>query len=114
MNINMSSNNSVVLIGGKKYEGKNIQINGDQVIIDGKTQEDSLVGNINVVVHGNIESLEHNSGNITAENIETLNTISGDVECGNVSGNIKTVSGDVECGNVSGNVKTVSGDIEHS
>lgn len=96
MNINMSSNNSVVVIGGKKFIGKNIQINGDKVIIDGKTQDDSLVGNINVVVHGDIESLEHNSGNVTAENIETLNTISGDVKCGNVSGNVKTVSGDIE------------------
>ena len=111
MDINMSGGN--VTINGKSYTGNTISISGDgDVIIDGVKKDTPLVGKIDVVVNGDINTLDHKSGNIQANNVNSVKTISGDVVVnGQVGGDVTTVSGDVACGDVSGNVKTVSGDI---
>lgn len=58
---------------------------------------------------GNVKT---NSGEIIIEGRVggDVNTNSGDVTCGDTR-NVKTVSGDVKCKRVNGNVSTVSGDV---
>lgn len=101
------------IIGGKTYVGRNIQVVGDKVIVDGVEQEGSLVGPINVIVHGDVDQLTTGSGDVDCDNVNQLTTSSGDVGCDNVTGNIHTSSGDVHCGAVGGNINTMSGDIKH-
>tara|TARA_X000000950_G_C13724332_1_gene581557 strand:- start:48 stop:389 length:342 start_codon:yes stop_codon:yes gene_type:complete len=110
MNINMNGSGKVV-IDGREFNGRNVQISGNKVIVDGVTQDGELVGNINVTVHGDVESLSNGSGKVTARNVGNIKTGSGGVECGNVSGNITTGSGDVDCEDVGGNIRTGSGDV---
>ena len=111
MNINMSGNRTV--INGKEYKGNNVSISGDNVIIDGVTQDGSLSGPVNVVVHGDVNTIENQAGSVTAHNVHQISTGSGDVKCNNVAGSVRTGSGDVECGIISGNVRTGSGDVVH-
>lgn len=112
----VSMSGGSISVNGKTYTGKNIQINGDQVIIDGVVQEGvALVGPINVVVNGNVESLRTVSGDITVNgSTGSIQSTSGDVEVkGAVVGNVQTVSGNVICKKVEGDARTVSGDIKN-
>ncbi len=123
----------MIQIGDKRYDGDNITIIKDKVIIDSKDVTSDLDNKvINITVHGNLDTLVVDNANAieingdvnsirtisgdidcTGEIHGDVNTTSGDVECGNVGGNIRTNSGDVECDNVGGNVSTVSGKIKH-
>jgi hypothetical protein len=109
MKINMKGGS--VTIGGRIFKGRDISINNGKVTIDGKDQYGDLVGDINIEVHGDVESIENSSGQVTAVKVGSISTASGDVECGDVSGSVSTMSGDVGCGFVSGSVSTMSGDI---
>lgn len=104
-------NNGKVTINGKSYSGSNVQIRDGVVIVDGKNQEGILQGPITVFVEGDAHNIETQSGDITARDVGSIQTTSGDVSCGNVNGNIQTTSGDVSCGDVGGSIKTMSGDI---
>lgn len=93
----------------------NIVISNGRVIIDGKdmTPESKI---INIAVAGNIEKLEVDScGKILITgDVQNVKTQSGDVEIsGIVNGNVQTMSGDVDCNNVSGSISTMSGDIKY-
>ncbi len=112
MNFNMKGNGTIT-INGRQFTGRNVSISNGKITVDGATQEGELAGDINVVVHGDIDKLENSCGTVTANNVGSINTQSGDVECGNVSGSVKTMSGDIECGNVGGNIDTMSGDISY-
>lgn len=102
---------STISINGQDYSGRNIVIRNGNVIIDGRkvTSEDKV---INIVVTGDIQDLTVDScDSVTVHgNVNSLQTTSGDVSCHNV-GDVKTVSGDVEAQVIEGNVRTVSGDI---
>lgn len=107
-----------VIVNGKSYQGSNITVNNNNIIIDGETINfDKNLKKIDISVHGNIENLSVDfcdtlkvEGNVN----NSLTTISGDVKIvGDVNGNISTVSGDVDCKSVKGSVKTVSGDISN-
>ena len=108
---------SVIKINQKTYRGRNIQISGNRVIIDGKEVKDEDQKIINITVEGDLEKLNVESaetvivkGNVNGD----AKTMSGDLEVGgDVTGNVKTMSGDVRCGNIGGKVKTMSGDIKH-
>ena len=113
MNINMRSGGKVTIYG-RTFSGRDVVIQNGKVVVDGKTQDGELVGDVSVVVHGDVEILENAGGSVTAQNIGSINTGSGDVRCGNVSGAIRTGSGDVQCDNVSGSIRTGSGDVYHN
>lgn len=116
MGFSVSMSGGSVNINGKTYSGRNIQINGDQVIIDGVVQEGgALIGPISVTVNGDVESLRTVSGNITVNGSSgSIQSTSGDVEVkGDVVGNVQTVSGDVSCKKVEGDARTVSGNIKN-
>ena len=111
MNLNIRSGH--VVINGKRYQGRNVTIINNVVTIDGVTHGGELTGDINVVVNGDVDSIENESGSITAQNVGSITTQSGDVRCGDVFGSIQTMSGDVTCKSVKGSVKTMSGDIRY-
>lgn len=119
-----------VTVNGKNYQGRNIIINNDIVIIDGNVVESdgktitiSIEGDIqslnvdrckDIKVNGNVGSLTTTSGDIEITgNTGNINTTSGDIECGNVKGSINTTSGDIECEDVGGSISTLSGDVKH-
>lgn len=112
MKITLDGSGSVV-IDGKSFSGSSISISNGKVIVDGVTQDGSLTGNIDVVVHGNVKTLENQCGNVTANDVGEISTGSGDIKCGNVSGSVRTGSGDVACGSVGGSIRTGSGDVSH-
>jgi hypothetical protein len=102
----------MITINGTSYDGNNISINNGNVVIDGKRiiSEDKV---INIVVNGNIVNFVIDSGNSIEVNgnIESMKTVSGDVRCDSISGNVNTVSGDVVARSIGGSIKTISGDI---
>ena len=104
-----------VIINGVVYNGNNLSIRGNKVIIDGKdVTPDSK--SIQINVDSNIHTLEvDNCEKITVTgNVGNVKTLSGDVDItGDVSGSIQTMSGDVDCGSIGGSVSTMSGDIKH-
>ncbi len=101
-------------INGKSIVGRSVVVVNGRVIVDGNDQNISDKV-INISIEGDIN-------NVTADVCEkvtitggagSVNTMSGDVVCGDVSSNVKTMSGDVKCGNVGGKIKTMSGDVKH-
>ncbi|APD20318.1 hypothetical protein AM24_125 [Acinetobacter phage AM24] len=104
-----------VNINGRKYTGRNIQINGDQVIVDGVVKSTVQSGPINVAVNGHVEDLKTVSGDVTVQSgtVGNIQTTSGNINVnGDVQGNIKTVSGNVKGHKLEGDARTVSGDIK--
>lgn len=112
MNIQMGSSGTVT-INGQSFSGSNISIVNGKVVVDGKTQDMELkgIGPITVQVDGDVNQVKTGSGSVYAKNVHTIQTGSGDVECGSVGGNITTGSGDVACQDVAGSIKTGSGDV---
>ena len=83
--------------------GKNIVIKDNKIIVDGKVLEDNLIGNIAVVVNGDVSCLE-------CDGSVEVHGNSGAIDCGgsctidgNVSGDIDA-GGSVTCGNVEGDI----------
>lgn len=117
-------------INSKTITGKTITIINGKITIDGKdvTPEGK---EINISVEGNVEKIEAdaftkliisgNAGNIRTSvgDIEvkgsvsgSVDTQSGDIDCGDVGGNASTMSGDINCGSIKGNASTMAGDIK--
>ena len=112
--VSIISCNGMISINGQDYVGNNVQINGDKIIIDGVVQNEgkSLVGQVNITIHGNVDSVTTTTGQVSADTIGSVNTTSGDINCLNIRGNVNSVSGDVECsGAIGGSIRTISGDI---
>lgn len=104
-----------ISINGTKYQGNNIVVSNGKVIIDGKDFTPDTK-QINISVEGNIEELNVDTcDKVTVTgNVKHIFTTSGDVDVnGNVAMGIQTVSGDVDCGDVSGSISTVSGSVKH-
>lgn len=110
MNIKMTGKGKAT-INGVTYSGRNISIQNGIVNVDGDVKTQTLVGPVNVVVNGNVERLTSETGKVTANDVGSISTGSGDVVCKSVSGSVSTGSGDVKCGKVNGSIKTGSGDI---
>ena len=103
-----------VVISGDLVGGSSVQICNGKVTINGKdVTPDSK--NINISIEGNVDTLKIDCCNTVdiKGNVKSVQTTSGDIDCGDVEGDIKTVSGDVDCGKVSGAIRTVSGDVNH-
>lgn len=105
---------SRVTIDGRDFVGNNVVINSDgKVIVDGVVQNGSLVGPVNVEIHGDAERVESSAGTIkVAGKCGSASTQSGDIECSDVKGSVSTMSGDITCKNVAGSCKTMSGNIQ--
>lgn len=104
MNNIFGKNNGTINVNGKSYtcSGKNINIHNGTVIVDGQVLHEDPFGNIEIVIHGDVEHLDcdghveihGNCGTVKGNNV----AIEGDAK-GDVKGNI------VNCTNVFGNIK---------
>lgn len=109
-----SSSSSTVKINGKTFVGDRISItaNGD-VTVDGSVT-DRVVGDIKVDVKADVvESIEVAVGSviINANKVGNTKVQSGDIECGDVTGDVTTQSGSVKCKKVGGRISVMSGDV---
>jgi len=104
----------MIVVNGKQYNGNNVSMRNGIVYIDGKLADTNDEKVITITVTGNIQSLEADycKSIIVNGDVNKLQTTSGDVECGNVTGNIQSTSGDIECGNIGGDASSTSGDIK--
>lgn len=109
--MNLTMKNGKIEIDGKTFTGSNIQINGCKVIVDGVTQDGELVGDINITVDGDVESITNTHGSVSAKNVKNIKTVHGDVVCGDVSGDVKTTHGDIKSNSIKGSATTTFGDI---
>ncbi len=113
MNIKMGK--GTVTIDGKTFTGSSIRINGNKVTVDGVEQSGELVGDIQVTVNGNCESVENSNGNVEVKGtVGTVRTSNGKITCGNVGGDVISSNGTITCGTVSGSVRTSNGNIHHA
>lgn len=105
--------NGTTWINNVKIEGaQTISINNGKIYVNGKLREDLKSPSIEVKIEGNVASVHTGSGNVSVTgDVTTINTASGDVTC---KDGVLTMSGDVTCGNVGGNVSTMSGNIYHN
>lgn len=96
---------ATIIVDGSTYSGKNVQIINGRVIVDGKETNGKEYGSINVIVNGNLETLDCTSaeingdvhGNVDATNV-TCKAIGGDVDATNVKCDF--IEGDVDAVNV--------------
>ena len=101
-----------VFVNGVSYKGNTVSIKNGVVTIDGVRQDGSLQqGPVNVVVSGDVQSLSAVNNVTINGDCGDVDTISGDIYCGNVDGNVESVSGNVFAQIIHGKVKTISGDI---
>lgn len=106
----------MISFNGKTYSGTMLSIKNGKIFIDGKQVEDDSK-EINIVINGNIDSIDVDSCNtiIVDGYCNSVKTTNGDVEIsGNVVGDVTTTNGDVNCQNVGGRVKTTNGNIRHN
>ena len=110
MNISMKNGN--ITIDGKSFTGSSVNISGKgKLNIDGVVQDGDLVGDINIVVNGNVESIENENGTVKCINTGSVKTVNGDVSCGDVSGDVKTVNGNIVAAKIIGKVSSINGNI---
>lgn len=102
----------MITINGVKYQGNNVQIINNNVIIDGKSQSLPSDKEIHIKID-TIHSLSVDyASSIIVETATNISSTSGDIQANLIKGDAKTTSGDVNCGDVGGNVTTVSGDVQ--
>lgn len=109
-----SNGSASITIDGRSFSGRNISISGNRVIVDGVVQDGELVGDVNVVVTGNVEQVENTNGKVEVKgSVGTVRTTNGEISCGDVKGDVTTSNGTVQCGVVHGSVRTSNGNITH-
>lgn len=105
----------MININGKSYKGKSLSVKGSVIIIDGKVVTDGKdLPKISIVINGDIEKLDVDVCDTikVKGSVYSLNSTNGDVVVnGNVLDRINTINGDVKCGDVGGSISTVNGDV---
>jgi hypothetical protein len=89
-----------------------ISVRNGRVVVDGEDVTPDTK-EITVSVQGDVSMLEVDvceKVSITGS-AGTISTKSGDVQCGDVTGDVHTNSGDVHCGAIAGSIKTKTGDV---
>jgi len=118
-NLECSGIKGGIIINGESFQGGSITVKGDKVYIDGKEAEGSYTSSkkIEITIQGDVEgNVRATSSDIKIEgNVgKKVETVSGDIECNDIHGDIDTVSGDIRCNNVEGDIDTVSGNVKRS
>lgn len=113
---NMQAGGSIT-INGKSYNGNSIYVDGNgNVTVDGVKQDESIVGEVNVVLHGNADMVQTTSGtiNVAGDVNGSVSASSGSITVGgDVKKNVSTSSGNVKVSKgVGGNTTTTSGNIK--
>lgn len=106
---------NTIKINGTVYSGNgSLIVSGNKIIVDGKDVTPDAK-EIKIDIKGDISMLTVDScETVTVHGrVGKIKTMSGDVNIeGDVDGDISTMSGDVDCYNVSGKISTMSGDIK--
>lgn len=111
------SQKSEVSINGVNFEGSNVDIVGNRVLVDGKPVDfgpTEALARIVIHISGNCEVVTTQSGDVTVSGDVSngIGTQSGSVRVdGEARGNINTMSGDVTVHGSIQQVKTMSGNI---
>ncbi|HAR38606.1 MAG TPA: hypothetical protein DCS09_08585 [Porphyromonadaceae bacterium] len=111
--MNIKMNNNKITINGMSFCGSSVSISKGKITVDGKECEVEKRGKIVINVEGDVEKIEIEDGEVTAESVGNITTQSADVNCGRVGGSIRTMSGSVVCTEVQGSVSSMSGSIVH-
>ena len=109
---------STMVINGKSYSiqaGSVVRMSPEGVFVNGmpidKIDKAPTPIQISIEIHGNVNSIESDAGNITITgNAESVTTTSGKVQAEQIT-TVSTMSGSVTAETISGNVKTMSGAI---
>ena len=108
----------MIIINKNNYKGNNLQINKNQIFIDGELvelKEDEK--SINITVNGNIEMLNVDYCNELKiiGDCKDITSKNGNIQVeGNVNRNITSKNGNIICRNVGGDIETKNGNIIHS
>lgn len=108
---------TMITVNGKTYNGNNLVISGNNVIIDGKSVNTEDTKEINIVVNGDISSIDVDNCNFIEVNgnCEDVETTNGDVYVTEtVKGDVSTTNGNVNAMSIKGKVKTVNGNVSKS
>lgn len=112
--VKISTRKGSVSINGNNCiaAGGSLIINGKRIFIDGKEQSfEEQFSEIHITIQGDVEIIDGEFDTLKAGNVGSINTVSGDIKCGDISGSVATMSGDVTCRKIGGHVSTMSGDI---
>lgn len=105
---------STITINGTTIttDGGNISISNGRITVGGKDVTPDAK-TITITVQGDVDRIEADACDriSVSGGVNSVETESGNVECGNVAGSVKTMSGDVRCGDIGGPVQTMSGDV---
>jgi len=107
----------MIIINGKSYNGRNINISGGKVLIDGKDVDFGDTLQVNIVVEGDLNELQVDQVDTLQikGNCGQVETTNGSVTIGgSVTGDVRTTNGTVSCGKVGGSVRTTNGSIRHN
>lgn len=92
-----------------------LKINGELIPFSGKDLVIEVDGEFDVfeiTCKGSIKILRNAFCDVQCQNVGSIISGSGNIECQNVGGNVQTSSGDVVCDSVGRNIITSSGDVE--
>jgi len=92
-----------VNINGKIYQGNNIEINGNKIIIDGVERREDVSGVVEVRIMSGEPVNVSSDASITCNNVKGNLSAGGSVNCDDVGGNV-SAGGSVNCDNIGGNV----------
>ncbi len=112
---------------GKSFSGNNIRINNGRIYVDNQEVKNDLAGSgndkkelvINLVINGNIDSLEVdnlevdncNTIDITGD-VKSLANVNGTIKVNRVLGTLSSQNGNINCGgDIEGNVESKNGNI---
>jgi len=120
---------STIVINGIKYEGNSltikngkVQVDDNELVLNEKEIRINVLGDIEklkidhcdeVSVLGNVKELKNMSGDVKCKCVESIESGSGNINCRDISGDVKTGSGDVNAKSINGKVKTGSGDVKY-
>lgn len=92
-----------VTINGVTYEGSNIRVNGNTVLIDGQSIGSNFTTPLEVhIVEGVLNEL-HADGSVRCNNVAGSVRAGGSVSCDRVDGNV-SAGGSVSCDDVGGDI----------
>ena len=93
-----------VTINGVTYEGNNVSMINNRIIIDGKEVGETERAQTQIVINGNIGNLETDKSVTVNGEITGNVTAGGSVNCDDIGGDVRA-GGSVNCDDIGGDVR---------
>jgi hypothetical protein len=93
---------STIKVNDVKHIGRQVNMVGGRVIVDGKDVTPEDIRQITIIVEGDIEQLHVDACDkisITG-NVGNVAISAGNIECGNILGNARVYSGGITCDSI--------------